>query len=492
MAAARRIYILGLALVLVAVACRSSEGSVTTPPPGGQIVAAPVTTTTTTTPVLAEDNSLVGTDIWLVDPLTLERRGEPVRLPGYVGQAAALADGRLVIRVAHSPPLLVVLDPTTMTTTSHEYPPVWGNIDFVTSNPTNEVVLIRGESPTLGSFSADSGTFEDGIATSWAWQSQLLSGGQRLASYNLGREDELGSLLPPRVDVVDIETGDILVEFELPDVAHGSIPINPDLAADPKFPYAFVHPGLAWDAEQELIYVVHADGNSISVGDLATGSVETRRLGESPSLWATAFAWLIPPAEAKGAANEAVRQAWLNGDGTRLISTGTQHDYLRNQDNGQLTIISQPLEVLIIDTTTLEVLERLDLGTTRGSVSPDGSRWILTGEDSRQVVCDELCHGVVGGDPEFVVDDTIFAGLYIIDTGTLEIVAHLEPGSNYYTQSHHGHQLITEHFGPDGDFYESIDVQSGEVTGRVGFGEQWYLANEAGVFELKVNSGSEP
>lgn len=462
----------------------------TLPPPTGQTIVAPLTTTTTTTtttipPTRTPRSGMTSTAIWTVDPSTLERNGEPIVLPGFTGEPAALPDGGMVI-TSNSSRLFTVVDPQAGTTATFDYPGRWLNVDILAVDDSGRVFVVHGATEgLLASFHPDTGEFAELGGMDWPYGAQLLADDRRLATYHPRLHTGNPGKELPRVAVLELDTGEIAVELELTGVEHGYIPIDPDLASDPLFPFASVEPGIAWDLNRELIYAVHADGGGITVGDLATGEVTTKRFND-PSLWTNLFAWLIPPAEAKGAGNEAGRQAWLSGDGSRLISTGVQTDYRRDPTTRELTIVTDPLETLIIDTERLEVVRRFDVMADRGSVSPDGTRWVITGADSRQVVCDELCHGVQGQDPEFVVDDTVFAGLYIIDTGDAEILHYIEDGTNHYLQTFHGDSLITESFGPDGDFYESIDIRTGEVTGRVPFGEQWYVANEAGVFEFEL------
>jgi hypothetical protein len=385
---------------------------------------------------------------------------------------------------------LILLDPATMATSALPIPSGWGETKLLGyAQPDHALVLVHGrdEEAQVVSFSLDTGSFEDRASIGRALDMKLLGEGRRVALYRrvLRQGDELGHQ-PPHIDVIDLKTGETLIDFELSEVTHGYVPIPEERASDPSFPFALVQPGIAWDLDRGLIFAVHADGGGVTVGDLNEGDVETTRYESGTSLWSSAFSQLIPPAEARGAGNQASRHASLSGDGTRLISTGLREDYLRDPATGALTIISRPLETLIIDTTTMEAVTRLDLMATTSAVSPDGSRWILTGSDSRQVVCDELCHGQEGRPPEFVTDDTIFAGLYLIDTETLEVVAHTGAGTNYYARTFHRNHMLTERFSSDGDFWESIDVRTGEVTGRVPLGLPWFIANEAGVFRLEL------
>jgi hypothetical protein len=265
----------------------------------------------------------------------------------------------------------------------------------------------------------------------------LLRSGSRLAIYGVPTDANYLADDVPRVLLVDLVAGHLVADVRLDGVTAGQIQL--ETAGPDEPPYRFYLPGLAWDLEHDLLYVVHADTDEITVVDLAQGEI-SRQATVHPryTLLERLGNWLVPVAAAKGSVPGTEKRAVLSPDGTRLYVAGLRSEMTRREDDqewiwhevpsglqigsGQRHRVKRtgewiwhevPLGLQVIATGDLAELGRVDLAVSDLALSPDG-RWLLLASTQEVTQAD-------GG------IEHVGRGLYLFDAQQLQEVAHLAP-----------------------------------------------------------------
>lgn len=225
------------------------------------------------------------------------------------------------------------------------------------------------------------------------WDFRVL-GDDRVAVFEVAREDPANPIRWPRLLLLDGATGDVIADTLLEGLLAGDV-----LAARGA---ERVRPGLAWDLTASRLYVVHADQDRVAVLDLASGSLL------ADSNFAPAFTWSLLPAASAKSSQGVARNVLLSPAGDRLYVTGVRTDL----DEGGYEHQSG-MGLQVIDTANLVEVGSIDLPVTDAAISPDGRLLLLTGISDRLVVD----------------QDAELSGLYLVDTGTLEVIDHRHPDS---------------------------------------------------------------
>lgn len=133
-------------------------------------------------------------------------------------------------------------------------------------------------------------------------------------------------------------------------------------------------PGLAWDAERLLLYVVHPDVDAVTLVDLERGTiVETTNYAPRRSFIDRVHDWLAPTAAA-GPVPHTIRQALLSADGHSLYVAPGGHWSQNNwwEEDADRTGLQ------VIDTANLSRSVEVDLPRVNTMLlSPDGRLLIL-------------------------------------------------------------------------------------------------------------------
>jgi hypothetical protein len=239
-----------------------------------------------------------------------------------------------------------------------------------------------------------------------------LRSGSRLAIYGVPTGANYLADDVPHVRLVDLVTGHLIADVRLDGVTAGQMQI--ETAGPDEPPYRFYLPGLAWDLEHDLLYVVHADTDQITVVDLAKGEI-SRQATIHPryTLLERLGNWLVPVAAAKGAVPGTEKRAVLSPDGTRLYVVGLRSEMTRREDDQEWTWHEVPSGLQVIATGDLAELGQMDLAVSDLALSPDG-RWLLLASTQE----------VTKADGEI---ERVGRGLYLFDAQQLQEVAHLAP-----------------------------------------------------------------
>jgi hypothetical protein len=266
---------------------------------------------------------------------------------------------------------------------------------------------------------------------------RLLRSGSSLAIYGLPTDGENRAEEPPHVLVVDLVAAHILTDIRLDGIKAGQM-LTPAASGEEPH-YQLYAPGTAWDLALNLLYIVHADTDTITVVDLATGRI-VKQLDIHPQLSLTDRVWqtLIPTAEAKGLP-ETGRRALLSRDGTRLYIVGYRSE-VTNLPTGEIDWQNRPLGLQVVTTGDGSELRHFGLPIGDIALSPDGQWLLLIGEGNVQNQSN---------------------GLYLLDTQRLEEPTHLKQAGSYslYGFSPDGqYAYISSSFGDAGSYWTNWTV----------------------------------
>lgn len=255
------------------------------------------------------------------------------------------------------------------------------------------------------------------------WEMRLLPGGtatgERLAIYGLpiGAENLVGGV--PHVLFVDLAAGALAGDVPLQGVTAGQFRVK--TAEEGENPYRMVRPGLAWDLERSLLYVVHGDEDRVTMVDLEEAEVR-RQVDIQPrqSFLERILGWGAGVAEAKVMPPGANKQAVLTPDGSHLYVTGLHREMLPAAEEDGWNWQETPLGLQVISTGDLTEAQQLDLPVNELALSPDG-RWLL------------LKGGYDATGPDGDIE-RVKRGLYVVDASRVEVTAHLLPEQEVYLQ----------------------------------------------------------
>jgi hypothetical protein len=178
--------------------------------------------------------------------------------------------------------------------------------------------------------------------------------------------------------VVNTDDGTIVVDVTLGGIKAWQYREEPE--DDNEYPVRIYDPGIAWDTERELLYIVHAETDSVTVVNLETGATTTTEYAPRQSLTGKLLDWLVPAAAASPVPHTS-RIAVLSPDGQSLFVAGTADHW--NKEPGTNWNDGWPEELSwtglqVLDTSNLSESRTIDLPPISGmTLSPDGSRLIL-------------------------------------------------------------------------------------------------------------------
>ena len=241
-------------------------------------------------------------------------------------------------------------------------------------------------------------------------QMRLLISGQ-IAVYGTTNQIPVAVDAIPHLLILDPTAKTIVADILLEGVIAGQYrlqnPVN-------KLPFRLAQPGLAWDVAQNLLYIMHAEEDKVTVVDLTTAEI-TRQANIAPqqSVLERFLSLGVQTAHAKVVAG-ATKQAVLSPDGQHLFVIGLASEIEQTDDETMGWIWHEtPLGLQIIDTETLTEKTLLDLPVTNMTLSPDGQWLLLTGTYDETRTVDGLVR--------------VAHGLYIVDTESMVVSHHLLP-----------------------------------------------------------------
>jgi len=456
-------------LLTVTVACAPEEVTSETAPLAAPETLTPPIAPTTTTAVVVTATAEKRNSLYLIDPLTLDpiEGAETMRLGDWVWGMSSPNGAWLALRVGND----------NNTNEEMHLIDVAGWKDVASWSPAAEELLAVGDDGSIYTMVGAGGSVSrwtvEGVGPerevdlpSNFYPRQRAHFDERKVYLFGGISDSSGETRLAAILVAELESG-AGTTIELPDVEVGVIQ-TVDIGED-FFPSLYASPTVVWDVDMERALVVHADVDIVTEVDMATGGIVEHSYGAEASLVGRLFAWLAPPANAKGGYGETRRSAVLSGDESTLFVATSIGNIQMSDDDWSVTTVSSG--IVAIDTGSWEVIDRLDAPISDIALSPDGARMIGYGGEMRESPSDSGYES---------------RGYYVIDAEDLEVVSSHRTDDPYSSFS-------TVAFGSTGkvgyvgyyDFYGqmSIDIvalEDGTVVGTV-TGTDLQLFSRAGV-----------
>ena len=294
------------------------------------------------------------------------------------------------------------------------------------------------------------------------WEMQLLASGTQMAIYGIPTDTNNLVEDTPHVLLVDLAAGSVAGDISLEGVTAGQFRIQ--TAAEDENPYRMVRPGLAWDLERDLLYVAHADEEKVTVVDLVSAEVSRQTdIRAQQSILERLLSWGVEVAEAKIVPGTD-KQAVLDPGGNKLYTVGLHREMMPAEDGDGWVYQEIPLGLQVIAAEKLTEVQRLDLPVTDLALSPDG-KWLLL----------RSAYDTTGPDGGL---EREHHGLYLVDTASMAVTAHLMPESEVYLQgfspdgryayvSTATSEWLGDHYGNWRGILHVLDLQSGQfVAGR--------------------------
>ncbi|CAN5794222.1 hypothetical protein BH23ACT5_BH23ACT5_24240 [soil metagenome] len=201
------------------------------------------------------------------------------------------------------------------------------------------------------------------------WSSTEMLSANRLGW--IGSVTATDGLLVAAVGIADIASGDFDL-YELPGVA---LEGNDEFDVGEWAIGEFYQPAVAWNHDDSIVYVVHADEPIVTMIDLTNGTV-VEHGWEAPTVWLDRIAaFWNPVAVAKGPEAGAIASAVLDPEGQTLYLASEIGEFVP-LDEGDWHVEWKPQGVQAIDLATWEVVETWDLPTAHVSITPDGAKLI--------------------------------------------------------------------------------------------------------------------
>ncbi|GAB4577419.1 MAG: hypothetical protein Fur0022_01500 [Anaerolineales bacterium] len=273
---------------------------------------------------------------------------------------------------------------------------------------------------------------------------------QRLSSGNLaifGIPTDANNLTEdvPRLLIIDPAGNRIVADLRMDGVKAGQfreqvINVTP-LAQEESWQYVMYRPGLAWDLDRQVLYVVHADEDKVTVVDLAKGAVSKQTtIRPQPSFLEWISNSLAPAAEAKGGPELSTRVI-LSRDGERL------YVFRQETEMGNL----KATDLRVIATHGMQEISHLDELLADFALTPDGKALLVT---KGEIVS------------PYGFDMMVTRDVYVLDAETLQ--------ERVYARIDRADQLWFDGFSPDGD-YAYLRGSSAQWVEGSGWRDWWTM-----------------
>ena len=236
----------------------------------------------------------------------------------------------------------------------------------------------------------------------WGQQPILPTG--KLAIFGVPTDSENLAEDAPHVLIVDLARDRITADMRLDGVKAGQFRENLTNATPPargeSWQYVTYNPGLAWDLENSLLYIVHADEDKVTVVDLAREAIaQQTRLHPQRSFLEWLSASLTLTAQAKGGPELQVR-AVLSRDGKRL------YVFSQDTETGQL----KAAKLRVIATDGMREVSHIDDLLTDFALTPDDKSLLVVKGETVNL---------------YGFDMMVSRDVYVLDAETLQEHAHV-------------------------------------------------------------------
>jgi hypothetical protein len=186
----------------------------------------------------------------------------------------------------------------------------------------------------------------------------------------------------PRATLLSVPDLSVLWSVALDGIRDGTFPKQPgientELIYQPGMAWHF-QPGVAFDPNRDLLYLVHGDEDKLTTVDFIHRKVSTVAVHAQSSWLDRLMALTAGVAYAKGM-DGTTKQALLSPDGKFLFVTGDTEAVILPTNDKDLQITDTPTGLEVIATGDGSLVSKLDTEATSAMLSPDGSQVLLTG-----------------------------------------------------------------------------------------------------------------
>jgi WD40 repeat protein len=246
------------------------------------------------------------------------------------------------------------------------------------------------------------------------------------------------------VAIYQTDTLERVWQQTLPDIIDGYFPTeDPN---DPTYSTVGYTPGVVFEPGGQLLYIVHADSDTLTTVDFASRSVKSVAIEPPQSVLDRLMALTLTGTARAKALEGTYKTVELSPDGKRLYVGGTEYVTVKDEAGNITSYDSIPLKLMIVDTASGTELKRTEFPASELSLSHDGRQLYIAGWDDT-------------GDP--------YASTWtqVLDTETFTEVklltnAHLTPAYQLDGQP----ILLESHMLPDGKGQLSVlDMKTFEV-----------------------------
>ena len=278
------------------------------------------------------------------------------------------------------------------------------------------------------------------------WAQRLSSG--NVAIFGIPTDPNNLTEDVPRLLIIDPAGNRIVSDVRIDGVKAGqfreqALNVTPSAQGE-SWQYVMYRPGLAWDSDRQILYVVHADEDKATVIDLVSGTVteQTHIRPQQSFLERVSESW-VPAAEAKGGLELSARVI-LSRDGERL------YVFSQETEMGML----KATDLRVIATNGMREINHLDELLTDFAFAPDGKTLLVVkGKIVRP----------------FGFDMMVTRDVYALDAETLQERIHVRVDQV--------DQLWFDGFSPDGSYayLRGSSAQWVEGTGWRDWQTSWQL-----------------
>jgi WD40 repeat protein len=137
-------------------------------------------------------------------------------------------------------------------------------------------------------------------------------------------------------------------------------------------------PGIAFDPNRDLLYLVHGDEDKLTTVDFSSKKVKTVDVHAQTSWLDQLLALTVDVAYAKGM-DGTIKQAVISPDGKFLYVAGNTEAVTQPENDNNWNIIDTPTGLQVIAAEDGALMEKISIGTSSVRLSPNSKQLFLTG-----------------------------------------------------------------------------------------------------------------
>lgn len=203
---------------------------------------------------------------------------------------------------------------------------------------------------------------------------EFSADGQSLMVYGVANQDRSGIDAQARAVLLDSADLEVTWELALERVRDGQTRLY---GSDGSESYAWWGPAAVLSADQQALYIVHADEDVLTTVDFGRRSTKSVEI-QPPRAWFERLLALTAGVAQAKMVDGTTKQAALSADGQRLYIAGQTNDTWQDE-NGNWQFTQTPLGLQVVDVSTGTEIAHLETEGTQLAPSQDARRLFLHG-----------------------------------------------------------------------------------------------------------------